>query len=190
MLWPIPISTSGTHSVKANAHYSVNLSVSISTSGTCPTTTTSYYWGTLTSGWCANYAAANFAGIWWVQDMTNGSTIGLSGNLTAAFGVPFYVEDFQTIYWGCYNPTYGSACFSSNSTLATPFTSISVPTGSVNSPIWSNGTFDKTHSYDFVWEGATWVSTDTVGWTSASSLARENFATGGNGVWFTSIVVH
>jgi hypothetical protein len=186
--WPIPIATSGPHSLKIGAAYSFNAAAIITTSGVCPTTTTTSSLGTITSGYCTAMASAGFYGPFYLTDLTNGSALPSPQNLP-----PFTLtaENSVSIYYGCYSPAYGGVCFSYNSSTYSLLSSYVVPTtGPIPVTFWINGTLDSSHSYALIWYGYTFATSSASGWTSATAKAHLNFATGGNGVFFHSIVVH
>ncbi|MCI4319747.1 MAG: hypothetical protein L3K23_06425 [Thermoplasmata archaeon] len=186
--WPIAIGTTGAHSIKVNAAYSFNTSVDISYSGKCPTTTSTTSYGTFTSGSCAAYAATGFDGPFYLMDTTNGSAFASPQNLP-----PFALtaENSVSIYYGCYNPSYGGICFSYNSSTYSLLNSYSVPTtGKIPAVFWFNASLNASDSYELVWYGTTDTYAQAYGWPSATAMAHLDFETGPNGVFFHSIVIH
>jgi hypothetical protein len=182
---PFTVATNGPHSLFADGNFSINMTVKITTSGHCPTKTVPYSWGKLTTGYCNAYAEANYNGADYIQDQTNGSIF--VGDLRFSPGNA--VENTQSIYWGCYTPSYGSGCFSYNSSFVTPKTTELSPTGLFYGYTWDNGTLSSGHHYVFYYTEYHDVTTDVTGWTSATAYASENEATGGNGGQLTSVQV-
>lgn len=179
------VSTSGPHSIYADGNFSINVSAAISTKGSCPTSTTTYSWGTGTSGYCSAYAEGNYFGLDYIQDLTNGSIF--VGDLTSA--PAFYVSNTVSIDWGCYNAFYGGGCFSHNSSFVTPFTTLLIPTGTFYGFTWDNGTLASGHQYAFHYDEYHDVLASVTGWTFASAYASENEATAGNYGQLTSVHV-
>jgi|HubBroStandDraft_1064217.scaffolds.fasta_scaffold79788_2 hypothetical protein len=188
--WPITIPSSGSHSVQFNATDSERGALQVWDSGTCSATTSAYYWGSLTYGACSVYAELNFGGAWWTYDATNGTVInGVDGNLSSILTAPFYVESSKVVDWGCYSAAYGGACFSFNSTYKTPARTLSLYSAPFTATYYVNGTFNSSHTYYLVWEGATIVSTEEYGWSAGYADAHLNIAGPGLGVKFNWISV-
>jgi hypothetical protein len=186
--WAIPIATSGHHSIKINAAYSFNTSVAIAFTGPCPTTTSTSSYGTFTSGYCSVSSTMGFQGPLYLMDATNYSAIASPQNLP-----PFALsaENTVSIYYGCYSPSYGGTCFSYNSSTYSLKNSYAVPTtGPIPAVFWINGTLNSTHSYVLYWYGSTFTTASASGWPTASAKSHLDFQTGGNGVFFHSIIIH
>ena len=186
--WAIPIATTGVHSIRINAAYSFNASAAIAFTGPCPTNTSTSSYGTFTTGSCDAYASVGFSGPFELEDLTNGSLLLSPQNLA-----PFQLtaENSVSIYYGCYTPAFGGICVSYNSSTYSLKNSYSVPTtGKIPVVFWINGTLKRSHSYELVWYGSTFTSTDAYGWSGATAMAHLDFESGPNGVFFHSIVVH
>ncbi|MFI5419099.1 MAG: hypothetical protein ACHQ2Y_09450 [Candidatus Lutacidiplasmatales archaeon] len=188
--FPFTVATSGFHGVYVDGNFSINESAAVSTMGKCPSTTSSYSWGTLHTGYCVAYADTEWYSLDWITDLTNGSVFlgDLFNNLTQSL-TPIYAENSVSVDWGCYNAntTLNGLCFSYNSSLTTPTKSTSYPSGLFYGSSYNNGTLVSGHKYTFTVLHEFYTDAVFYGWKTGSASSSNDFGTGGNGGWLSSL---
>lgn len=189
----------GHHSVVSTWSYNVSYNLTARESGGCREThyyqhidpsngSYDYNW---TAGGCWTDAAALFA-IYpmYVQDVTNGSVVWVSGER----GGNLYdsIEAYETIDYGCYGPGYtGSVyCFNSNSTSGSGTLYGSGPVYNGTAEEWFNGTYNASHSYELYFIVRIGAGTDAFGFPHASAFASVNAASSGSSFSLTRVFVH
>jgi hypothetical protein len=178
---------SGAHSVAANFTAAWVDSGSITSTGTCPTTTYKSSTYNYTTGFCEAVAEVELFAYAEILDATNHSIIrSTSGNFGDAVAVFNYSENYTSIYWYC---SVGGSCTGSNYSYQSPSTTFG-SSGSIASSAWVNGTFVAGHHYYLVTDIVGFAFSYTYGLFGHSiAKASMNAGTLGNGVTLKSIYV-